>query len=79
VQLTDEQATELKKLAATKGVSMAELVRCAVDQFLRVESLGAEERRRRAMSFAGRFHGFETDLSVEHDKYLDEIYGSWRR
>ena len=32
------------------------------------------ERRRRAIAAAGRFRSGVTDLSTEHDKYLDEAY-----
>lgn len=32
------------------------------------------ERRRRALAAAGRFRSGLTDLSTEHDKYLDDAY-----
>ena len=32
------------------------------------------ERRRRALAAIGRFRSGVTDLSTEHDKYLDEAY-----
>ena len=31
-----------------------------------------EKRRRRAMALSGRFRSGVTDLSTEHDRYLDE-------
>ena len=33
-------------------------------------------RFRRALSTVGRFESDRTDISVEHDRELDEIYGS---
>ena len=76
IQLTEEQTCALKELAARKGLPVAELVRRAVDHLLRAESLEEQERRRRAMSISGRFHGLEPDLAVEHDRYLEEAYSS---
>ena len=74
IQLTKEQLAALKRLAAERGVSVAELVRQGVEVVLREASTDLEERRRRAMSIAGKFRSGLTDLSVRHDDYLAEIY-----
>ena len=74
VQLTREQAQALKKLSKTTGLSSAELIRRALTPFLRDGLNGAEERRRRAMAIVGRFRSGHPDMSVEHDRYLDEDY-----
>jgi len=34
------------------------------------------ERRRRAIAAAGRFRSGATDLSTDHDKYLDDAYAA---
>jgi len=75
VQLTDHQIRALKNMASAENKSMAELIRQAVDILLRSSGeIDREERKRRAIAAAGRFHsGFE-DLSGEHDKYLNEAY-----
>ena len=72
IQLTEEQARALKALAAHRGVSMAEVIRQAVEQI--IEQSERQERMRRALSVMGRFRSGYTDISVEHDKYLDEDY-----
>ena len=75
IQLTEKQAKELKELAARQGVSMAEMVRQAVDGLL--EGLGTvsvEERRRRAMALVGQFRSGRSDVSEKHDEYLAEGY-----
>jgi len=76
IQLTERQARELKKMAAREGVSMAEVVRKAVDAKIRegVSEVPWEERVRRAMAVMGKFHSGIRDLAVNHDKYLAEDY-----
>jgi hypothetical protein len=72
IQLTEEQSIRLKRIAAERGVSMAELIREAVDR-IPERSLRAE-RWARARAVLGRFHDIEgrTDVSVRHDDYLAE-------
>lgn len=73
IQLTEEQAKALKEMASREGVSMAELVRRGVERIL--EESDRREQRQRALSMLGRYHGGAPDVSVNHDRYLDEIYG----
>jgi hypothetical protein len=73
VQLTEEQVGALRRLAAQRGVSLAELVRQGVERLL-VESEEAE-RWQRASELVGRYRDEASDLSVNHDRYLDEAYG----
>lgn len=76
IQLTDEQATALKRLAAERNESVAELIRRGVDTLLRsISPVGPDERRRRAIAVAGRFRSGRTDLSTQHDRHLAEAYG----
>ena len=72
IQLTDEQARILRKLAHEEGVSMAELIRRAIDRMVEDDEEG--ERWRRATAVIGRFRGGPADLSVRHDDYLAEDY-----
>ncbi|MEW6546981.1 MAG: ribbon-helix-helix protein, CopG family [Bacillota bacterium] len=75
VQLTEEQARALKKLAAEQGKSVADLIRKGVDLVIASSwSTAAEERVSRAIALAGRFRSGLRDLSVEHDRYLAEAY-----
>jgi hypothetical protein len=76
IQLTEEQSKALKKMAAQRNLSMAELIRQGIDFYLRAcGTISQEERRQRAIKAAGRFHSGLTDLSGKHDEYLAEVYG----
>jgi hypothetical protein len=35
-----------------------------------------EERRRRALAAAGRFRSGKSDISINHDKYLEDAYSA---
>jgi hypothetical protein len=72
IQLTEEQAAELKRIAAERGVSVAELVREGVDEVIKgSRGLSWEEKRRRALSVVGKYRG-PSDLSERHDEYFAE-------
>jgi hypothetical protein len=76
IQLTEKQSRVLKKIALERGVSVAELIRQSVDQFVRARGeLTPEQIRKRALSVVGAGSSGVTDLSLEHDHYLDEAYG----
>ncbi len=73
IQLTEEQAILLKNLAAAQGVSMAEIIRRAVDSLHRFPHGSLpRERRERAAAAAGKFRSGVTDLAMDHDRYLIE-------
>ena len=77
IQLSEQQAKALKKLAILRKVSVAELIRQAVDEQLRaVGPVDPEERKRRAIAAGGRFNSGLGDLAANHDQYLAEAYGS---
>ena len=70
VQLSEQQAEKLKRIATRRGVSMAEVIREAVDRL--PDRDDPAERWARARSVLGTFHDVEgrTDVSVRHDEYL---------
>jgi len=75
IQLREDQVERLKAVAAQRGVSVAALMRQAVDQWLLSEGrVSRAERQRRALAIAGRFRSDVTDLSAAHDRYLAEAY-----
>jgi len=75
VQLNEIQVEVLRARAASEKVSVAELVRQAVDQMIEGEGLPTTaERRRRAMAVVGRYASGATDVSTRHDHYLSEAY-----
>jgi hypothetical protein len=75
IQLTEKQARILKQMAAEKSVSMANLIRQAIDTLLKSSNeVDYGERKHRAIKAAGKFHSGLGDLSENHDNYLDEDY-----
>jgi Ribbon-helix-helix protein, copG family len=76
VQLTNDQVRALKELAHRENTPVAELIRRAVDYWLRSASpISLDERRRRAIAAAQGFHSGIDDISERHDDYLAEIHG----
>lgn len=75
IQITEEQAARLRSLSAHRQQSVAELIRISIDSFLTREAGGsAESKRARAKSAAGLFASSSTDVSAEHDRYLEEAF-----
>ncbi len=75
IQLTQKQLKVLRAKALRLNVSVAELVRRAVDAYVDVEIAPSfEERRRRALEAAGRFGSGKKDVGKRHDDYLAEAY-----
>ncbi|MDT8367278.1 MAG: CopG family transcriptional regulator [bacterium] len=73
IQLTEEQARALKRLAHSQHVSIAELIRGAVNDLIRKDvAPDFEEKRERALSIAGRFSSGQHDISEKHDRYIVE-------
>jgi predicted DNA-binding protein len=71
IQLTMEQAAQLKRLAASTGRSMADLVREGVERLLRDQAeLSRPERMRRAARVFGTFKSGTRDLSNRHDDHF---------
>ncbi len=90
IQLTEEQKKALEALAKARKTSVAKLVRESVAQYVVSTPKDAEreEKRKRALEFIRKIetgeivaHDIEgkTDVSVNHDKYLAEISGTWKR
>lgn len=75
IQLTEGQSRALKELAASRGVSMAAVIREGVEAVVRMASaVPADELRRRARQAAGRFRSGRGDLARRHDEHLAEAY-----
>lgn len=76
IQLTEEQVMALKKIALSRHLSIAEIIRQAVDTVIRTDTVvGIEERRKRAIDIVGRFSSGKRDISRKHDTYLVEAFG----
>lgn len=75
VQLTEEQARQLKERARREDRSMADLVRESVSEYLaRRPLVDRPELLRRAEALAGRFRSGRPDLAEEHDRHLAEAF-----
>ena len=75
IQLTEEQARELKTFSSSHHQSMAETIRQAVNSFI-AERGGREEveARKRALAASGKFSSGVSNLSEKHDDYLAEAF-----
>ena len=80
IQLTASQVAELKRLAAARGVSMAAVIREALDAYLAREAGPSwEERVERALAAVGRCSSGLGDLAERHDEYFVEaIESKWK-
>ncbi len=77
IQLTRRQADTLKRAAAAEGLSMAEMVRRAVDGLIASGSpTDREEMKRRALAAAGSGRSGLADVADDHDRYLEKAFGS---
>jgi predicted DNA-binding protein len=79
IQLTSEQADRLRELARQRRQSTAAVVREAVDSALRdlAGGMSNAERWRRSRGVVGKFRsGSHDPVSVDHDRYLDDVYRS---
>jgi Arc/MetJ-type ribon-helix-helix transcriptional regulator len=76
VQLTEEQYAALKAASSAEGVSVAELIRIALDRLLETRgATGLKERTERAIAAAGKFRSGIGDLAERHDEYLANAAG----
>ena len=79
IQLTEEQMRELKAQAEARNVSISELIRQSVDQWIAAsKGISLSERRKRAIAIAGRFRSGNPgeNVSQEHDTFLAEIFSA---
>ena len=78
ISLETEQADLLRRIALERGVSMAHLIRDAVDQAYgtALAPPSRDELWERAWSAVGCAASGLGDVARNHDDYLDEIYGS---
>ena len=72
IQLTEAQSEALKERAKEQGVSVSELARQGIELVLRTRA-GSAQARKRAQEAVG-FIRDESDVSINHDRYLAEAY-----
>lgn len=79
VQLTEEQFAALKAASAAEGVSVAELIRAAVDRLMETRgAAGLKERTERAIAVAGKFRSGLGDLAERHGEFFAETLDSFK-
>jgi hypothetical protein len=76
IQLTEEQAKKLRELSAAGRDSVAALIRKAVDQFIVSGNPDRSALYRQAEPVVGKFKSDSGDISIDHDRYLEEDFGS---
>jgi hypothetical protein len=76
IQLTEDQAQKLKELSLSSHESVAALIRKAIDQFVVTGKPDHSGLYRQAGSIVGKYKAENSDISVEHDRYLEEAFGS---
>lgn len=85
VQLTEEQVKVLKEMAKVRKTPVARLVRESVAVYVATSVKDSEQLKKKRRALAGlekikkaKFRDMEgkKDVSINHDKYLEEIYAS---
>lgn len=71
ISLTEEQAERLRAQSTTKGISQAEILRQALDAYFDQDDL--IRRVELARNITPVSSGY-TDIGVNHDEHLAEIY-----
>jgi len=74
IQLTEEQAEWLKRLAHQSRQSTAALLRQALDQFLTRQRPNRRALYRRALAAVGKYRAEPGDVARQHDRCLAEVY-----
>jgi hypothetical protein len=75
IQLTEAQVSKIKKAAMDQGISVAEVIRRAVENIVQSNAkMSIQEKAKRAMEVAGKFRSGKRNISRKHDEYLAEAY-----
>jgi hypothetical protein len=76
IQLTERQARRLRAEARDRGLSLAEIIRRYVEKGLSEAASDRTALYDRAAQVVGRFRDRRgaRDLSIKHDRYLDEAF-----
>jgi Arc/MetJ-type ribon-helix-helix transcriptional regulator len=72
VQLSEQQARALKEVASARGVSIAEVIRQALDKHLGDQA--TESRRQRAVQAVGGYRSGRHDVSESHDSHVADAF-----
>jgi hypothetical protein len=75
IQLTENQARKLRRVASEQNISFAEVIRRCVNQSLNQAS-DLESRYERARRIVGRYRMGRGKVSIarDHDRYLEDAF-----
>lgn len=78
IQFSDEQLTIIRQAAAAEGISIAEVVRRAVERFTAQDPHQRERTalRARAAAVAGRYTSGMHTVAADHDDHLAQVFHS---
>jgi hypothetical protein len=76
IQLTEEQHKLLREISKSTNEPIAAIIRKAVDQFLLTRRPDRYYLYEQAQSIIGKYEAGIVDISVEHDRYLEEAFKS---
>ncbi len=76
IRPTENQIDSLRRLSATSGRSIADLIREAVERLGKQGAADLEQRTKRALGVAGRFSSGASDMSAHHDDYLANAFNN---
>lgn len=75
IQLTEEQAKTVKRIALSRHLSVAELIRKVIDTMIKSSKVvDTEEKHKRAIEIVSRFSSGKRNISKKHDLYLADAY-----
>jgi len=75
IQLTERQSRQVKSVAERQGISVAEVIRRAIDRTLPADLVADPyEIRQPARKAVGQFADTAHDVAEHHDHYLTEAF-----
>lgn len=75
IQLTESEIGQLSYIAEIKRISVENLIRKAIDLFLKNQNQTQSKLYQEAFSVIGKYKADVCDISNEHDRYLREAFG----
>ena len=75
VQLTEKQYKTVKEISSSSNISMAEVIREAIDAYCPNKAIFAnKEKIQKAIGIMGKYRSGYQDISKDHDRYLRQDF-----